>query len=113
MTYVFLRGFEQKSYDIRRNTADDAYELLVNEDGRQIGVSFQNLRDLVAREYQLRQAWEVAGWREASGPRMPKAAGRVPERREARANGDGAHDGRDGHGPGLSRGALRTGASCQ
>jgi hypothetical protein len=40
MTYVFLRGFEQKSYDIRRNTADDAYELLVSEDCRQIGLSF-------------------------------------------------------------------------
>ena len=99
MTYVFLRGFEQKSYDIRRNTADDAYELLVNEDGRQIEVSFQNLRDLLAREYQLRQAWEAAGWRDASGPRIPKAAGRVPERREVRANGVRAHDGRDRHGP--------------
>jgi hypothetical protein len=95
MTYVFGRGFEQRSYDIRRNAADDGYELLVNEDGRQIGVSFQNLPDLLAREYQLRQAWEAAGWREASGPRIPKAAGR----REVRANGVRAHDGRDRHGP--------------
>jgi hypothetical protein len=104
MTYVFLRGFEQKSYDIRLNTADDAYELLVSEDGRQFGASFQNLRDLLAREYQLRQDWEAAGWREASGTRIPKVAGRVPERREVRADGVRAHDARDGHGPGLSRG---------
>ena len=53
---------------MRRSPDDQGYELVVVEEERHVTERFRDLPGLLAREYQLLQEWQAAGWREVPGP---------------------------------------------
>jgi hypothetical protein len=71
--YFFRKGDHQLACETRLNSQGPGYELIVTEDGASRIEPFEELGALLAREYELLQAWRAMGWRDTMAP-PPTAA---------------------------------------
>ena len=63
MIYFFRRERETRSCETRLELDGHGYELVVTDGPATRVERFEDVDTLVAREYELRQAWSAHGWR--------------------------------------------------
>jgi hypothetical protein len=65
MVYFFHRGAETRTCETRAEPHGTGYELVITEDRRSRVEHFHDARTLENRQYELRHAWLLRGWRSA------------------------------------------------
>ena len=66
--YFFRRGAEALSCETRLNPDGAGFQLVITENRLPHVESFGELRQLLAREHELLQAWRAQGWRDIGAP---------------------------------------------
>ena len=68
MLYFFRRGADALSCETRLNPDGPGFQLVITENRLPRVESFAELRQLLAREHELLQAWRAQGWRDIGAP---------------------------------------------
>jgi hypothetical protein len=68
MLYFLRRGADAIACETRLNPDGPGFQLVVTENATDRIEHFTDLRDLLAREHELLQAWRAHGWRDVGQP---------------------------------------------
>ena len=63
MVYFYRRATDTRSCETRLEADGPGYELVVTDGADARTEHFDDVGALVAREYELRQVWQMHGWR--------------------------------------------------
>ncbi len=71
--YFFRRAGDTRSYETRLQLDGPGYELVVRDGGESIE-AFDDIKALVARQEELRRAWNAHGWKDVTADDRVKHA---------------------------------------